>query len=299
MRKLAIISDLHADINQLQEAELLLLVEVLQDQAVTHVHLAGDTANHLQQLLEIVMFLEQQAFTVTYNFGNHEMPSLAGEEEIEGFADANFLNQRWLPLNEKQVLLSINGWYDYSFALEKDPAKILRTKNVYWYDRSIQRSGSDPQVEARILAELTVNLTKLAAAKKQVILATHFVPKKEFIVYQTGKYQRWNQLNAFLGSEKLGAVLDQFNHVQQVIFGHTHRRFEDKLIHGTRYSCRPFGYYYEWQLTRDFVLKNHLVEKYNPLKIRTILKNNQAAFQTYRKKHLKAEFAQGMTLIEY
>lgn len=299
MEKLAIISDLHVDINQLGEDELTQLIEVLQAEGVTRLHLAGDTANQLARLLATVAFIEKHQLPVTYNFGNHELPGLRGEAEMEGYGDPRFLNFRTLPLNDRQVLLAFNGWYDYSFALETDQGKILAAKNLYWYDRHIERELSDPATQEVILDQLTSTLDQLAQKQKSVIVATHFVPKREFIVYQQGKYVRWNQLNAFLGSEKTGQLFDQYDNIEQVVFGHTHRRFGDQRIGSTVYSARPFGYFYEWHLTRDFMLSRHLMTAFNPMKVRGILKDHREAFDVFRQEHLKSEFRRSLTVIEY
>ncbi|MBP1041226.1 metallophosphoesterase [Vagococcus sp. BWB3-3] len=299
MGKLAILSDLHVDINQLGDNELRQLVEVLQAKAITHVHLAGDTANKLEGLWGVVKFIEDHQISVTYNFGNHEMPDLANEQGIEAYPDTHFLNFKSISLNASQVLLAFNGWYDYSYALEKDQAKILASKNLYWYDRFIQRELADPKTQEVILHQLQLVLDQLAEMNKQVIIATHFVPKREFIVYQQGRYARWNQLNAFLGSEGTGQLFDQYDHIQQVVFGHTHRRFSDQLLGGTIYSARPLGYFYEWQLTRNFMLENQLMTSFNPMKVRGILKHHKEAFNRFRREHLKAEFTESMTVIEY
>lgn len=299
MGKLAIISDLHVDINQFSEQELLLLIEVLQEKQITHLHLAGDIANHVSRVLEVLAFIRSNHLTVTYNFGNHEMPSLTDVAEIEHYPDRSFLNQQVINLNEKLVLLAFNGWYDYSFSDESDDKKILAAKNLYWYDRFIHREASDPIINQQILEKLKTVLDQLASEEKQVVIATHFVPKQEFIVYQKGKYKRWNELNAFLGSKKTGELLDQYTNIQQVVFGHTHRRFEEQTIHETIYSCHPLGYYFEWQLTRTFILSQKLAEQFNPMKTRGILKANKEAFQEFRLLHLKEEFEKGMTIIDY
>lgn len=299
MGKLAVITDLHTDINHLGEVELEKLFDVLQEQAVTHLHLAGDTANHIRQSLAVNHFFRQKGLATTFNLGNHEMGNIKGEQLIEHYPDSHFLNFRYLPLNQQTVLLGVNGWYDYSYAELQDPKKIRSIKNIYWFDRVIERFADDPTVNQEILRQLKHVLDDLAQKQYQVILATHFVPKEEFIVRMSGKYQIWNKVNAFLGSKELGALLDHYANVQQVIFGHTHRRFEDKKIHGTIYSCRPFGYYYEWQMTRDFVLSNHLAEDFVPMKMRSLLHKHQAEFAVYKEAHLIEEFRRGMTLVAY
>lgn len=299
MGKLAIMSDLHVDINRLAEPEFALLVEVLREKQITRVHFAGDTANKIATTLAVNHYFEQAGFPVTFNLGNHEMADLSGEEAIEHFPDHDFLNLRTKRLNEQTVLLGLNGWYDYQFSELSDPQQISAMKNLYWYDRNIKRAADDLITNQKMLTAVKTVLDDLAQKKQQVVIATHFVPQAAFIVTLTGKYQVWNKLNAFLGSRSLGELFDQYDNLQQVVFGHTHRRFPDQVIHGTRYSCRPFGYFYEWRLTRDFVLANHLVTEYNPMKLRPVIRQHQPAFDQYRNAHLKIEFAQAMTIVDY
>lgn len=56
MGKLAIISDLHVDINKFGESELMQLWQVLQKHKITRLHLAGDTANKVDRCLAVVEF---------------------------------------------------------------------------------------------------------------------------------------------------------------------------------------------------------------------------------------------------
>lgn len=299
MGKLAVISDLHIDINQFGESQLIDLWQVLQKKDITRLHLAGDIANKVNQALAVVDFFAMKGLPTTFNFGNHELADVTSESMMNHFPDNHFLNERYLALNDHTVLLGMNGWYDYQFSELTDEKQILRMKRLYWYDRMIEREGTDLEVNEQVLLATKQLLETLAQKNLDVILATHFVPKKEFIVYQSAPYERWNKLNAFLGSASMGQLLDQYTNVKQVIFGHTHRRFEDQVIQGTKYSCRPFGYYYEWQLTRKFVLQEKLVEKYNPMKLRGVLRDHYPAFLAYQKKHLQEEFEQALTIINY
>lgn len=299
MGKLAIMSDLHVDINKLEQQEINQLITILKKQRITHLHLAGDTANTVERLIETVQQIEQSGIPVTFNFGNHELPHLKSNNEMENYSDPHFLNNAFINLNDQLVLLSFNGWYDYSFALEQDFSKITTAKNLYWYDRVINRYASDPEVLTTILEKLSMTLDELKKRNKQVIIATHFVPKQEFIRYFTGEYERWNQINAFLGSKVTGELFEKYNNIQHVVFGHTHRRFTDQTIHNIVYSARPFGYFYEWRLTKNFMLENNLMTVFNPYKVRRILRNHQEHFSDYRLKHLQEEFSQAITIIDY
>lgn len=53
MGKLAVITDLHADINHFGVKELEKLFNLLKEQDVTRLHFAGDTANKIAQTLTI------------------------------------------------------------------------------------------------------------------------------------------------------------------------------------------------------------------------------------------------------
>ncbi|MCF1685835.1 metallophosphoesterase [Tetragenococcus halophilus] len=296
MGKLAVISDLHADINHLKE-ELYFMRDYLESLNVTHLHFAGDVANKVDKALEVVYFFDQKINT-TFHWGNHEMADIDKQTNFEDFNDPHFLNFQSKELSDSTVLLGVNGWYDYSFVPDAEEKEYRRKKNLYWYDRFIDRTGSDPQITEYICRRLKETLQTIPDTKK-VILSTHFVPKEDFIIQHSEKYERWNQLNAFLGSKEFGAVLDEFANVEQVVFGHTHHRFTKQMLQQTMYHCRPFGYYYEWYLTRSFILKNHLADVFNPLKARTLLKHYSNAFAEYKKRYILNELQEGMVLLDY
>lgn len=297
MGKLAIISDLHVDINHLSDVHLQQITEYLTQQQVYHLHLAGDIANKKERAMDVIHFFQAQGLSVTFHWGNHEMVDLT-EEEIEGFTDSAFLNFRLYSLSDTHLLLGVNGWYDYQYSDITSEKEILRLKRLFWYDRMIQRQGTDPAISQAINQRLQGVLATIPA-DKQVILSTHFVPQPDFILHHTGKYARWNHLNAFLGSPDFGQVLAGYPQVKHVVFGHTHRRFAPKLIAGTLYHCRPFGYYYEWEMTRRFVQEEQLADAYQPTKIRGLLRQHDAAFAAYKQAHLIEELQQGITLIDY
>ena len=297
MGRLAIISDLHMDINHLTPVHFQQIADHLKQQQVDHLHLAGDIANKKERALSVIDFFQRQGLSVTFHWGNHEMIDLA-EDEIEGFTHPSFLNFHTYPLSDTHVLLGVNGWYDYQYSDLTNEKDILRLKQLFWYDRMIHRQGTDPAISHEINRRLREVLTTIPT-DKQVILSTHFVPQSAFIVRQTGKYARWNHLNAFLGSPDFGAVLADFPQVQDVVFGHTHRRFAPKCIAGAWYHCRPFGYYYEWEMTRRFVKERQLTDSFQPTKIRGLLRQHDDDFAAYKQAHLIEELEQGITYIDY
>jgi len=250
VKRLAILSDLHLDINQLTETEWVYFIEMLTEKRVDHVHLAGDIANTKQQALAFIEYLSAY-FPTTFHWGNHEMADLT-ETEMERFADSRFLNFRFFPLSHKTWLLGINGWYDYTF-VKGATRDFERLKKLAWYDRFIHRDANDSVVMQRI-ADQFVAIMRTVPKDKQVIISTHFVPNQAFVQTFSGKYEKWNQINAFLGSPQIGTLAKNFPQVQAIAFGHTHRRFASRQLDGIHYTCRPLGYAYEWQSTRQFML---------------------------------------------
>ena len=196
MGKLAVISDLHVDINGLNQVALERMADYLVKEDITHLHFAGDVANTAAETLEIVEQF-QQFLPTTFHWGNHEMVTLIGENEIEAYPHEDFLSFRSYPLSDEVLLVGVNGWYDYQFAENPDLKKNQRLKNLYWYDRKILRAGNDPMISQRINQRLDEFLGQLPK-EKTIILSTHFVPKTEFIIQHQGEHVRWNQLNAFL-----------------------------------------------------------------------------------------------------
>lgn len=226
MKRLAVLSDVHIDINQLAETEWAMLVKLLLDEHINHVHLAGDIANTKQQALAFVDYLSNY-FPTTFHWGNHEMADLT-EGEIEHYLDPRFLNFRFFALSDTTWLLGINGWYD----------------------RFIQREARDPVVMQQI-AENFVAIMRTVPKDKRVIVSTHFVPNQAFVQTFTGKYAKWNQINAFLGSPKIGQMATEFLQIKALVFGHTHHRFGSVQVGGIHYECRPLGYAYECRSMRE------------------------------------------------
>ena len=107
MGKLAVVSDLHADINRFTTEDIAQLVTVLQEKKVDRLHFAGDLANKVERAMAIVAYFEQY-FPTTFNWGNHEMADLA-PEQIEDYPNPAFLNQKALAPNPTTVLVGYNG----------------------------------------------------------------------------------------------------------------------------------------------------------------------------------------------
>ncbi|OZV23989.1 metallophosphoesterase [Streptococcus sobrinus] len=282
MTKLAIISDLHIDLNQFSDFEKETLLTILQETGVTHLHLAGDISNHHKDIS--LPFIEElrKSLEVTYNLGNHDMLDL-NDSEI------NQLDFQVYNLGSRQ-LLAFHGWYDYSFSREPTD-KILRLKKIFWFDRRLNRQESDPAITQKVLARLEDLLQHLDTSR--LIVAMHFVPHQDF----TMTHPKFAPFNAFLGSQKFHQIFVNYG-VRDVVFGHAHRSYGDQTIEGVTYHSHPLGYIREWDLTIDFV-SNH--PELNPsgtwnLSKRYNLVRKNPDYQAYKKEQFQTELLKSMTI---
>lgn len=295
MGKIAILSDLHVDINQFSTVEYAQMVDYLKQQKVTDVHIAGDIANTKQEALAFVEYVDQ-FFTTTFHWGNHEMADLKGEEEIEAYPDHRFLNFSWRQLSSQWTLVGMNGWYDYSFATQ--PRDFSRFKQLVWYDRKITRATSDPLLLEQLVERLDQYLTTFPK-DQSLIFTTHFVPHHAFVPEYKPPYEKWGQMNAFLGSEKIHEVLKKYPQVKQVVFGHTHRKLETHRIDNITYHCRPLGYMYEWPATRKWLRDYIDAPLPNMAAVKKGLHVHQEAYQQVKPAIWQAEFAKSISYFEF
>ena len=268
MTRLAVMSDLHIDLNHFETYEIDTLIKCLKNQKVSHLHIAGDISNHFS--IDTKPFLRKlsKEVKVSYNLGNHV-----------------------IDLGSK-TLLAFHGLYDYSYSDEKLD-KILKRKKQLWFDRRLKRLGTDPEICQTSLKRLDNILSELDT--NNLIVAMHFVPHSRF----TMTHERFKPFNAYLGSEQFHQIFVKHG-VKDVVFGHAHRSYGTVTIDGVTYHSRPLGYRREWDLTIDFV-SNH--PELNPtrtwnLSKRYNLVKKRPEFLDYEKKELANEFLSSMTLFD-
>jgi len=192
MTRLAVMSDLHIDLNHFETYEIDTLIKCLKDQKVTHLHIAGDISNHY--FIDTKPFLHKlsKEVKVTSNLGNHDMLDL--EDDLIDNLDFQVIDLG------SMTLLAFHGWYDYSYSGEKLD-KILKRKKQLWFDRRLKRLGNDPEICHNGLKRLDDILNDLDTSK--LIVAMHFVPHNRF----TMTHERFKPFNAFLGSEQFHKML--------------------------------------------------------------------------------------------
>ena len=260
------------------------LLQVLQEEQIDHLHLAGDISNDFKQMsLPFIQDLQTQ-LPVSFNLGNHDMLYLSEEEiyqydfQVQTFGDSH--------------LVSLAGWYDYSFVPEKSKEVHVRTKNTFWFDRRLERPLDDPTITQEVLSQLD---QVLASLDGRIIVALHFVPHKDFLV----SHPYFQKFNAFLGSQAFHDLFVKHG-VRDVIFGHLHHRHSSRVIDGIHYHMRPLGYIREWQLTENFFKSfpqykisqmYRLHKRYNAVK-------GLPEFHQYKRQHLANEFRQALTILD-
>lgn len=277
-------SDLHIDSNNFSDTDYQVLLQVLKDQEIDHLHLAGDISNDFKGLTQAFLNKVQEVVPVTYNLGNHDMLGLT-KEEID---QEDFKVYRIGQAN----LVAFAGWYDYSFNSETSYEDNLRYKKLYWFDRKLKRGKTDPQLTQTTLDKLANLLKDLEGP---IVVAMHFVPHAS---YQT-PFAKVAFLNAFLGSQAFHEIF-KASSVQDVVFGHIHWRENSRMIDGITYHVRPLGYSREWDLVRNFFKTRPDLRQDpedTPAKRYNSIKENPD-FIRFRAENLYAEFRSAMTILD-
>ena len=260
MVKIAATSDNHFDLNSVDSDQVIdAQVKHLQKIGIDIYLIAGDLFNDFQLSVKYVKKLQaaMPRIKVLFIAGNHDMIKNVSYYDLEQGKWPGYLNNRYYDVPNSDVrVVGINGWYDYSFAVNepKTDEQFLAWKNTYWIDRLISQSVSDKEREAIVLTQLTSLLKNAQEASKNVVLMTHFVPSVKFIHY-SDDFRFWNMANAMLGSTRFGEIIDEFR-VPAVVFGHIHDRIDPVKYNATTYYNAAVGYnrkrHKEWQ-SNDFI----------------------------------------------
>lgn len=286
-KKLAILSDLHLDVNHLDAAYESKLIQTLQDLGITDLHLAGDLSNDLDGLSKPFVSRLSNYFITSYNLGNHDMLGLT-ESDIQSH---DFKLRR---IGRKQ-LLSFAGWYDYSFCPEIPFEQNVRTKNTFWFDRKLKRAADDVTTTQNTLRQLEDLLSKLSTIEKaNLIIAMHFVPEKRFVM----THPKFVKLNAFLGAQGFHDLFVKHG-IQDVVFGHNHRSY-DVVIQGVHYQSRPLGYRREWAVITDFLkaYPNPEAQSTYNLHRRYRLVSQDVHFESYLLTHFPEEIKKSLVIFD-
>lgn len=260
--KIAISSDNHIDVNR-QDPEHVMAFQTawLNDHQVDYYLFAGDLFNNFQKSADFMADFQRHLTNtkVFYIAGNHDMLGAKSDQEIENLASDQYLHNRYLDLPGTQWrIVGNNGWYDYSFSTYQDQAeRVARWKKVYWLDSAIPQPLSDPAKMQRVLEQTDGQLAQARAHHKEVLLLTHFAPRHQLLApkpsaVNTPRRERFYQMiNAMMGSDRYGQLLEESGVVKAVFYGHLHAIHHAFQSHGVTYLHQAVGVHNkrhnEWQ----------------------------------------------------
>ena len=253
--KLLICSDVHFDINTASTGVdvVHIFVQFVKKKKVDRVVIAGDISDSAETTIQMIDFIEKESdVPVSFIPGNHD---IWGEKENESEkayeklkSHPSCLINNPILLNEEVVLVGIMGWYDYSFGTNGTPLEVFkRKKKTYMQDGLYAKWNlSDGTLFKQEWSEGKKVLDELV--QKEVMLITHFVPYDAYITYSKMNSE-WNFCNAYFGGREAGEIIDSYDNISALIFGHIHKRHGRKHFHGKDVICTPLGYHglREWQ----------------------------------------------------
>lgn len=253
MVRIAISSDNHLDVNRVDpRAALTMQARYLVEQGVQYYFFAGDLFNDFTRTRQYMRNLQQQLAGQTRVYfiaGNHDLLKHAPASLATGLADLSYLQNRFvdLPGTDWRVVGN-TGWYDYSFSTYRTaPGAIRQWKRVYWLDSAISQLGNDQERMATVLDQVAGQLATAKQAGRRVLFLTHFAPRHELLAprpaaIHTARQERFYQMiNAMMGSDRLGTLLETAGNVAYVFYGHLHGSHPPLVRHGVTYLNQAVG----------------------------------------------------------
>ncbi|GAK30071.1 possible phosphohydrolase [Weissella oryzae SG25] len=244
--RIAISSDNHLDINKVDITEVLeQQAQYLLTQKIDIYLIAGDLFNDFNKSLAYVRELQTLvglAMQVRFIAGNHDMGRGIDFEELESSIDPLYLHNKSLDVpGTDWRIIGNNGWYDYLFAKGVDPAAVATFRRGLYYDRQIKQPMTDYERMDLVLSQTKTLLDKSNQAQKKVLLFTHFAPIDDDILYPVNN-PRWLLVNGVLGSPRLGELIERYENVHNVYYGHIHISKLPRQHQGVSYYNPSVGY---------------------------------------------------------
>ncbi|WP_407366878.1 metallophosphoesterase [Limosilactobacillus vaginalis] len=250
--KIAISSDNHLDVNKVNISDALeFQAHWLNTNHLDYYLYAGDLFNDFSKTKAYFEQLQQLTTNtrIAYILGNHDMLNNLSFSEAEHSHFLSYIHNQFIDLpNSDWRIIGNNGWYDYSFSTYHDQLKKVQTwKNVYWLDSSIDQPISDQERMATVIAQVKYQLDLAKDNNKSVLFLTHFAPRQELLAAKpkevnTPRRERFYQMvNAMMGSDRLGNLLEDSNIVRYVFYGHLHGIHPPLTRHGVTYLNQSAG----------------------------------------------------------
>lgn len=242
-------SDLHIDVNsEITRTNVLDdICNWLKSKEYDVLVIAGDLTNDATRSIKHIDIIEE--FTgkpIYFVAGNHDTWANKSSWESQNTLVNHHSSLICSPKQVgNHVIIGDMGWYDYSFGDSHIPKHVFKDKKKkYWTDAFYSVwNMEDETLLNLILDDIKSQLDHYK--DKPVVFVNHFIPYKQFLTYKPHD-SNWNFCNAYMGSEKIGELIDQYDNVEYVVFGHTHRRYGMVDFRDKKIICNPLGYYGEW-----------------------------------------------------
>jgi predicted phosphodiesterase len=269
---IASVSDIHLDYKANRGLFIKMAAEIGARRADAVV-VVGDVSHIDELIVRSIRILAREAERVAYVPGNHDLWVDRPGEDLRNDFDFNTWKRHdedlktmiesegghylpaW-PLRLGDVAIAGScGWYDYSFLQPEfrnqisEPSLLEQTiGGMQWGDRTRiafrdteGRLMSNPEVARRMENALDAQLGSLERdpAVERVVCATHH-QQYEQTVRRAGTLP-WEFFNAFMGSCRMGELIEKHSKVGHVIYGHTHALGEYR-VGARRVFGTPLGY---------------------------------------------------------
>lgn len=250
--KIAISSDNHLDVNRINIQEALTFqASWLRQNKIDYYLYAGDLFNDFAKTNHYFNQLQQLIpnTKIYYVAGNHDLLNNISFVEAETLHSPLYLHNRFIDIpNSNWRIIGNSGWYDYSFSSYHDRTKEVQSwKNVFWLDSSIEQPISDQERVQRVLKQVKHQLLLAKQVQKRVILITHFAPRHELlapkpqVVNTPRKEKIYQMVNAMMGSDRLGKMIEDSGIVRFVFYGHLHGIHPPLTRHNVTYLNQAVG----------------------------------------------------------
>lgn len=250
--RIAISSDNHLDVNRINIKQALAFQSNwLNKKQVDYYLFAGDLFN---DFVKTQRYFEQlQRLTagtkIFYIIGNHDMLNNISFAEMEHPRFPAYIHNQFVDIpNSNWRIIGNNDWYDYSFSsYYGNPTRVRSWKNVYWLDSSIDQPLTDQQRMRLVLEQVRTQLHDAKLKRKQVLFITHFAPRHELLApkpraVNTPRREHFYQMiNAMMGSDQLGKLLEVSGVVKDVFYGHLHGIHPPLTRNGVTYFNQAVG----------------------------------------------------------
>lgn len=252
--KILCLSDLHMDVNgrSYEEDILPYVITYIKKKDPDIVLIAGDISDYPHTTINALTIIKHHTqLPILFIPGNHDIWAKHQSTSLDAYNmlknhESSLINKPY-HVNEEYVIIGDMGWYDYSFGPEAVHESVFwERKKSKWKDGMYAKwNMTDTELCHQQIQQLKEQLDQ--NQHKKVILTTHFVPFKEFIMYTTGD-ANWNMNNGYMGSTKMGELIQSYSNIKWVVFGHTHKRYGViEQFKGTNLICNPLGYMFEWK----------------------------------------------------